>query len=688
MAQPNDSFSNSVNNIRGLLHASIGDIDALLRGNPTNQTEATPLTQAERDTHTAQAADLEDALRRIKRLEGSLRFFQQDNTNTKKTFDNLKKDYQQLQANGAGPSVGSKEANLREEVRATKSSLANLQMKYTQLEINHRNASTNAASKNNNPPPSPPPPPPKSTQQPQGNASLQTRLNDLRTQYTVLEKVHGRCAATVEIFKQDRIAWQGLHATLWQMYHYVADEHSTCPAKTGNPLTVQKYDAAGEFGKVKAQLALLAIEHQKCGVQTGSATDAELQQCQLDKNQLEAEKQKLTAQKQKLTAEKKQLTDENARYRDIIVNSKRGPFGSRQPTDADLRASVSKIRTALLGIAYKLSESSVQPDFTDTGDNASQNSNDPNDPETPNGANDADDSDDSDDSDEEDGDGEGFQAELDEKWTSPLYRKTILWHLLYSRLDKKILSVPIFGLQDNPKSASTEVQLRALEGALEKQAAGKQVLYEKYSVNFSITHNLGLDPKIQEWRSRTVELASRFDHEPQPSPFTSLEQKAVNDLLKYLEPLISTMDEAVQARIMKSIIDVCAEAYKLKLTLRRFPDKIVFETVDEEVVANILDYQIMHAKGTKLPTQPVETITLMGALVKYPLEGGRIVLERPVIVIHEGDEDEVVPKKPTNPVPPNTENSSKKPAVTSPLKTTEIKYEKPTVESGPTSEEL
>jgi chromosome segregation ATPase len=277
MARSNDAFSHNVNNTRGLLHASIGDIDALLRQEP-DPTAAPPATQTERDTHTANAADLEEALRNIERLEGSVRYYRDDNNNVRKAFDNLKKEYQDLRANGGssgtGPGLGSKEADLKEELRVSRSSLANLQMKYTQLEKEHRNGNAHTTSQNNN---SPPP-----------DTNLQARLSELKKQYALLGTAHEKCAAAIEA--------------------------------------------------LQALFAALTIEHEKCGIQTGS--EAGIQQ-------LQTEKQSLVA--------------ENARLHGIILNSKQGPFGSQQPSDGDLRAAASKIRTDLQRIAYKLSESPARP---------------------------------------------------------------------------------------------------------------------------------------------------------------------------------------------------------------------------------------------------------------------------------------------------------------------------------------
>lgn len=83
MAQPNNAFSNGAERIKYLIHASIGDIDSLLQRNPNEP----PATQAEPDTHVAQAAALKEALRRIEHPEGLERYYQDDNRNLRKTFD-------------------------------------------------------------------------------------------------------------------------------------------------------------------------------------------------------------------------------------------------------------------------------------------------------------------------------------------------------------------------------------------------------------------------------------------------------------------------------------------------------------------------------------------------------------------------------------------------------------------------
>lgn len=93
------------------------------------------------------------------------------------------------------------------------------------------------------------------------------------------------------------------------------------------------------------------------------------------------------------------------------------------------------------------------------------------------------------------------------------------------------------------------------------------------------------------------------------------------------------MEVDAKARIEKSITDLCTEAYKLKLLLRRFPEEIDFKIPDPEDEVNQEDFLIMHFEGTELPSEPRVLFTLLGGLVKFPLEGGRIILERPTVVV-------------------------------------------------------
>ncbi|KAF8861504.1 hypothetical protein BDZ45DRAFT_671825 [Acephala macrosclerotiorum] len=91
---PKDTFSSSVNNIRGMLHSSIADIDALLRFNPEDET-----TDPNASARLAEKeADLDEALERIDRLEGQVRYFQDNDKANRKANDNLKLQHQSLKA--------------------------------------------------------------------------------------------------------------------------------------------------------------------------------------------------------------------------------------------------------------------------------------------------------------------------------------------------------------------------------------------------------------------------------------------------------------------------------------------------------------------------------------------------------------------------------------------------------------
>lgn len=146
MAQRNNAFSDSAERIRHLIHANIEDIDSLLRSNPNEH--PLPPTQTERDTHVAQTADLEAARQCIEYLEGSVRYYQDDSENTRRAFDNLKKEYQDLQArenSGIGSGLrselglGAKEAGYKKQITKLKESLAVLQGKFEDLEKEHWN---------------------------------------------------------------------------------------------------------------------------------------------------------------------------------------------------------------------------------------------------------------------------------------------------------------------------------------------------------------------------------------------------------------------------------------------------------------------------------------------------------------------------------------------------------------------
>ncbi|KUJ08979.1 uncharacterized protein LY89DRAFT_741279 [Mollisia scopiformis] len=201
MTQPNDAFSESIGNITGLLNSSIADIDILLNKEAKEPIRTTP---TEREAHAAKAADFEDALQRIKSLEGSLRYYRDDSVTVRKAFDNLKKDYQNMRADtgsNLGSGWGSKQEGHRDEIRKLKESLEDLRTKSGNLEKEHQKCSTESASQT------------KDTTTPDGQQetadlraeehkeevrTLKESLGALQIKYRNLEKNHKSCISELE----------------------------------------------------------------------------------------------------------------------------------------------------------------------------------------------------------------------------------------------------------------------------------------------------------------------------------------------------------------------------------------------------------------------------------------------------------------------------------------------------------